>query len=91
MATPACVLDHLLEFFFPAFYFEVVSVFVTEVCSCLQPNVESCLYIQFVSLCLFTGGIELLMLRNIGTNHCCFVLFLLLKVGLCLCFLLLGL
>ena len=31
MAAPACFLDSL-ENFFPAFYFEVVSIFIAEVC-----------------------------------------------------------
>ena len=42
----------------------------------MQQNVESFLHIQSVSLCLFIGELS---------SDCCFLLFLLLEVELCLC------
>jgi hypothetical protein len=57
--------------------------------SCMQQNVGSCLCIKSVSLCLFIGELSPLILRK---SDCCFLLFLLLEVELCLCgYLLFGL
>jgi hypothetical protein len=58
----------------------------------MQQNVGSCLHIQSVGLCLFIGKLSPLILRDIKGNDCCFLLFLLLEVELCLCgYLLFGL
>ena len=60
--------------------------------SCQQQNVGSCLCSQSISVCLFIGDSSPLMLRDIKESNCCFLLFLLLKLGFCSCgFLLLGL
>jgi hypothetical protein len=63
MATPACFLRPFAWKFFPAFYSEVVSVFVTEVHFLYTE--KYCLCIQSVSLCLSIGEFKPLMLRDI--------------------------
>ena len=66
MAAPAFFLGTIcLENYFPAFYSEVVSVFVTEVHFLYAENTGSCLFIQSVSLYLFIGKLSPLMLRDI--------------------------
>ena len=69
--------------YFPVFYSEEVSVFNTEVHFLYAPN--ACLCIQSVSLYLFIGEFSPVILRDIRNSDCCFLLFLLLEVELCLC------
>jgi hypothetical protein len=66
MATPDCFLRPFAwKCFFPAFYSEIVSVFVTEVCFLYAEIAGLCLHIQSVILCLFIGELSRLMLRDI--------------------------
>jgi hypothetical protein len=58
----------------------------------MQQDIGSFLCIQAASPCLFIGELSPLMLRDSRESDCCFLLFLLLEVELCLCcYLLLGL
>ena len=60
----ACFLGHLLVKCFPIFHFEVVSVFVTEVCFLYAAKCWV-LFTYPVSLCLFIGVLSPLILRDI--------------------------
>jgi hypothetical protein len=52
----------------------------------MQQNVGSPLRIQSVTLCLLIVELSPLILRDVKEkNDCCFLLFLLLEVELCLC------
>jgi hypothetical protein len=57
--------DHLLGNFSPAFYFEVVSVFVIEVCFLYAAKFGSCLNIQSLSSCFFFLFVCLLFIREL--------------------------
>jgi hypothetical protein len=65
MANPACFLGPFALNFFPAFYFEVVFVFVTEVCFLYAAK---CLFLfayPVCYLCLFIRELSPFMLRDI--------------------------
>ena len=58
MATPACFLDSFAWNIFPSFHPEVMSI------SWIEQKDESCFCIYSVTLCLFVGELEPLMLKN---------------------------
>ena len=74
MATPAFSFwDHVLGEFFPAFYSEIVSVFVTDVgFFSMQQNVGSFISIQSVSLYLFIEKFSPLILRGNKDYYYCY-------------------
>ena len=82
-----------LKICFPAFYSEVVSVFVPEVGFLYAANVRSYLHSQSFSLCLFIGELSQLILRDIKEKLLLFhVIFVAMDLVFCSCgYLLLGL
>ena len=66
-----------LEYFFPALYSEVTSLWLG--CdSCMQQNDGYCFCIHFVSFCLLLGGLRLLMLKDINDQWLLFPIILML-------------
>jgi hypothetical protein len=54
----------------------------------MQKNFYSCLCSQSVSLCLFIRELSPLILTDIKESNCCSLLFLLLELAFCSCFVL---
>lgn len=50
-----------MEYLFPSFYLEVMSILIVRCVSWVQYKDGSCFLIQYVSLCLFIGGFETLL------------------------------